>query len=98
MIPVLGRSPGKKKGYPLQYPGLKNSRGVAKSWTRLSDFHFPFVHKLLTISLTGSELIFSRLLFAAIYDKFLSVSSVLDIMEPFFIKEIKPVNPKGNQL
>ena len=43
-------------------------------------------------------MIFSRLLFAAIYDKFLSVSSVLDIMEPFFIKEIKPVNPKGNQV
>ena len=42
--PGLGRSPGKGKGYPLQYSGLENSmdcivHGVAKSWTRLSDFH-----------------------------------------------------------
>ena len=33
------------KGYPLQYSGLENSmdcivHGVAKSQTRLSDFHF----------------------------------------------------------
>ena len=36
--PVLGRSPGEEKGYPLQYSGLENSmgcivHGVAKSWT-----------------------------------------------------------------
>ena len=41
----LGRSPGEGKGYPLQYSGLENSMncvvpGVAKSQTRLSDFHF----------------------------------------------------------
>jgi len=39
-----GRSPGEGNGYPLQYSGLENSmdcivHGVAKSWTRLSDFH-----------------------------------------------------------
>ena len=44
MIPWLGRSPEERKGYPLQYSGLENSmdcivHGVAKSWTRLSDFH-----------------------------------------------------------
>ena len=39
LIPGLGRSPGKEKGYPLQYPGQENSRGLAKSRTRLSDFH-----------------------------------------------------------
>ena len=45
-IPGLGRSPGERKGYPLQYSGLENSMdcivhiGVAKSWTWLSDFHF----------------------------------------------------------
>ena len=43
-ISGLGRSPGKGKGYPLQYSGLGNSMnytlGVAKSETRLNDFHF----------------------------------------------------------
>ena len=44
-IPGLGRSPGEGKSYPLQYSGLENSmecvvHGVAKSRTRLSDFHF----------------------------------------------------------
>ena len=43
-IAGLGRSPGEGEGYPLQYPGLENSlgcivHGVAKSQTRLSDFH-----------------------------------------------------------
>ena len=43
-IPGLGRSPGERKGYPLPYSGLENSiycidHGVAKSQTRLSDFH-----------------------------------------------------------
>ena len=45
LIPELGRSLGKGKGYPLQYSGLENSSscivyGVTKSQTRLSDFHF----------------------------------------------------------
>ena len=43
-IPGLGRSPGEGKSYPLQYSGLENSmdsivHGVAKSQTRLNDFH-----------------------------------------------------------
>ena len=47
LITGLGTSPGEGKGYPLQYSGLKNSRnykvhGVAKSQTRLNDFHFQF--------------------------------------------------------
>ena len=51
-IPGLGRSPAEGKGYPLQYSCLENSvdrgawqavvHGVAKSRTRLSDFHFFF--------------------------------------------------------
>ena len=50
-IPGLGRSPGEGKGYPLQYSGLENSlacvvHGVAKSRTRLSDFHH---HPLLVL-------------------------------------------------
>ena len=43
LIPGLGRSPGKGKGYPLQYSGLENSKGVTKSRTGLSDFHFHFL-------------------------------------------------------
>ena len=47
LIPGLGRSPGEGKGNLLQCSGLENSmdwivRGVAKSRTRLSDFHFLF--------------------------------------------------------
>ena len=43
-IPGLGRSPGDRKGDPLQYSGLENSmdcivHGVTKSPTGLSDFH-----------------------------------------------------------
>ena len=43
----LGRSPGEEKGYPLQYSGLEKSKDcivheVAKSRTRLSDFHLLF--------------------------------------------------------
>ena len=46
-IPGLGRSPGEGNSYPLQYSGLENSmdcivHGIAKSWTRLSNFHFTF--------------------------------------------------------
>ena len=45
LIPGLGRSPGEGNSYPLQYSGLENSvhytvHGVAKSQTRLRDFHF----------------------------------------------------------
>ena len=38
LVSGLGRSPGERKVYPLQYSGLENSmdsiaHGVAKSWT-----------------------------------------------------------------
>ena len=51
-IPGLGRSPGEGNGYPLQYSGPENSmdcivQGVAKSQTRLSDFHFSELSWLL---------------------------------------------------
>ena len=45
-IPWLGRSPREGKGHPFQYSSLENSMDciefheVAKSWTRLSDFHY----------------------------------------------------------
>ena len=56
--PGLGRCPGEGKGYPLQYSGLENSmdctvHGVAKSRTRLSEFHF-HIH-----SASGSGVFFS---------------------------------------
>ena len=46
-IPGLGRSPGERKSYPLQYSGLENSMdcmvyGVEKC---RSDFHFHFLSK-----------------------------------------------------
>ena len=51
-IPGLGRSPGEGNGNPFQYSCLENPmdggawwatvHGVAKSWTRLSDFTFTF--------------------------------------------------------
>ena len=44
LIPELGRSPGEGNSYPFQYSGLENSMDcrvheVAKSRTRLGDFH-----------------------------------------------------------
>ena len=56
-ISGLGRSPGEGKGSPLQYSGLENSmdcivHGVAKSQTRLRDFHF---HLLVTGQVTYSS-------------------------------------------
>ena len=57
LIPGLERSPGEGNGYALQYTGLENSmdrrawqaivHGVAKSWTRLGDFHFIFFFFLM---------------------------------------------------
>ena len=66
MIPELGRSPGEGKGYPLQCSGLANSmdciiHGVAKSRTRLSDFHslhFTCFWKCNFQSLLGDEKIY----------------------------------------
>ena len=41
----VGKIPWRREKLPLQYSGLENSmgcivHGVAKSWTRLSHFHF----------------------------------------------------------
>ena len=54
-VPGLGRSPREEKVYPLQYSGLENSmdclvRGVAKSRTQLSNFHFTFPPSFLHIA------------------------------------------------
>ena len=47
LIPGLGRSNGEGKGYSLQDSSMENSmdcivHGVAKTQTRLSDFHFHY--------------------------------------------------------
>ena len=54
LIPGSGRSPGEGNGNTLQYSCLENSvdrgvwrataHGVEKSWTRLTDFTFTFIH------------------------------------------------------
>ena len=33
-VPGLGRSPGQRKGYPLQYSGLENSLDCVVPWGR----------------------------------------------------------------
>ena len=55
--PPQERNPGEGKGYPLQYSGLENSMdciviGVAKSRTRLSDFHFTSLQERKTKTLS----------------------------------------------
>ena len=70
-IPGLGRSPGERKGYLLQYSGLENStdcrvHGFAKSRTRLSEFHFTmtlqynliFCYSLASFLFTSSFILF----------------------------------------
>ena len=54
-IPGLGRSPAEGKGNALQCSGL-GVHGVAKSWTRLSDFHFSLSQELSIHSLQSSQL------------------------------------------
>ena len=64
LIPGLGRSPGERKGYPLQYSALENSmdsvvHGVAKSWTQLSDFHFHIIDSMYKIQVTSENILYS---------------------------------------
>ena len=60
-IAGLGRSPGGGHGNPHQYHCLENSMdcivlGVAKSWTRLSDFHFISHQSFRNLSYTANIL------------------------------------------
>ena len=59
-IPGLRRSPGKGKGYPLQYSVLENPtdcivHGAAESRTWPSDFHFTSLHMPSCCSLHPSH-------------------------------------------
>ena len=50
LIPVLGRSPGKGKGYPLQYSGLKNSMELWSTGSqRVGHDWATFTHHTLDI-------------------------------------------------
>ena len=69
LIPGLGRSPGEGNGNPLQYSCLENPmnggawwatvRGLAKSWTRLRDYTFTFIHTHTHIIQYGKSTIYS---------------------------------------
>ena len=62
-IPGLGRPPGEGNGNPLQYSCLENPmdreawqatvHGVAKSWTRLSNFTFHHYQVSITLEIQG---------------------------------------------
>ena len=72
LIPGLGRSPGKGKGYPLQYSGPENSmdciaNGVVKSQTRLSNYHFYFTFIYIHIYVYIMELIYIDYIYIYIY-------------------------------
>ena len=65
-ISGLGRSPGVRKGYPLQYCGLENSmdcivHGVANSWTRLSDLHFHLSSEFCSLCSSSASIFFQSL-------------------------------------
>ena len=60
-IPEPGKLTGEGIGYPLQYSGLQNFMdcivyGVAKSWTRLSNFHFYFLLRASLVAQTVKNL------------------------------------------
>ena len=65
LIPRSRRSPEEGNGYPLQYSCLDNSmdrgtwwaivHGVAKSWTRLNDFHFHYPRTTESETLGGGH-------------------------------------------
>ena len=59
-IPGLGRSPGEKNSYPLQYSGLENSmdcivHGEATSQTEMRDFHFHHISGSILDPLSSSN-------------------------------------------
>ena len=96
-IPESGRSPGEGNGTPLQYSCLENPmdggaweaavHGVAKSWTRLSDFtsHIIFIlrknscwRKMFTRKLKASMVVGSLVLSFFVLLKHLS--KVIDLI------------------
>ena len=67
-FPGLGRYPGEDNGYPLQYSGLENCvkysvRGVSKSQTLLSNFHFTWKSRPTYLYSEGLDVSFNIDLF-----------------------------------
>ena len=61
LIPRLGRSPGGRNGYLLQYSALENFMDcivhrVAESRTQLSDFHFIIIDIIIIIKAYNLEI------------------------------------------
>ena len=97
LIPGFGRCPEEGRGYPLQYSGLEDSmdiivHAVAKSQTQLSDFHFHsncFHVWMWELDHKEGWAPMNWCFWTVILEKTLE--------SPLDFKEIKPVNPKGNQ-
>ena len=97
-IPGLGRSPGEGKGYPLRCFGLEHFmycmvHGVAKSWTRLNNFHFHFSPSLTLCQTniiatipTNTWVQHVTLEIENMTSKFLWNISRMTLPEPFWIK------------
>ena len=95
-ISGLGRSPGEGKGYPLQYSVLENPMDytvhvVTKSQTRLSDFHFTSLSRLVIAFLPRSKhLLISWLQspFAVMLEPPKIKSVTVSIISPFICREV----------
>ena len=107
LIPGWERSPGEGNGNPLQYSCLENPmdrgawwasvHGVAKSWTRLSDFTFTFIIYMRSIYFV--ECISTSFLFIAkkysiewIYLIYSSIRYSAFIFVPFIISTFLLMN------
>ena len=88
----------KGKATQLQYSGLEDSmdyivHGVTKSWTRLSNFHFPFQTEAQRgeVTCTGSHRFWTAMLFCSV--EFHTLALVLGlrahlILQVFIISEV----------
>ena len=93
-IPGLGRSPEEGKSYPLQYSGLENSmdcivHGFTKSQTWLSNFHAHTPEWMWELDHEEGWESRNWCFLIVVLEK--TLESLLDC------KEIKLVNPKGNE-
>ena len=95
-IPGLGRSPGEGKGYPHQYSGLENSmesivQGVAKSRTRLTDFHFTSRYAFSSVQSLSRVRLFATP-WPAARQASLSITSSWSFLKLMFIESVMPSN------